>query len=383
MGRRLSGHVRNEVGAMIPSDREVEHARELLSRYFRPTRLASAESLAQRLGARVYLKIESDLPTGSFKPRGALNALLTTAAQRPVPGVVAASTGNHGAAVAYAARIAKVGVTIFLPENPNPVKRARIVALGAKVVELGAMGQSAASEGAAEFASEHGHYFLDDASDPLVPAGTATIASEILDEIPTPDVIFVPMMSHASRTTCHHLGAAHCVRAEPMGAPYNRGAHAHARVPLPPHCPGPLVNGRPFARVPRAPLAHSFSHFVQMNHLGSKVTPNLRDSRLASRCAALKPAGPPLIASSMNVVSVPMPFGPAVAANPSRFRLRLQGRCGNLLPFSSCSLSALPPKIMRSEYHKCPRSVQESFSEILSKPRFTREPAVGFEPTTC
>jgi len=107
--------------------------------------------------------------------------------------VVAASTGNHGAAVAYAARIAKVGATIFLQENPNPVKRARVVALGAKVVERGTMGGSAASEGAAEFAREHGHYFLDDASDPLVPAGTATIASEILDEIPAPDVIFVPM----------------------------------------------------------------------------------------------------------------------------------------------------------------------------------------------
>jgi len=178
---------------MIPSAKEVEHTRELLSRYFRPTRLASAESLAQRSGAHVYLKIESDLPTGSFKPRGALNALLTTAAQRPVPGVVAASTGNHGAAVAYAARIAKVGATIFLPENPNPVKRARIVGLGAKVIERGTMGGSAASEGAAEFAREHGHYFLDDASDPLVPAGTATIASEILDEIPAPDVIFIPM----------------------------------------------------------------------------------------------------------------------------------------------------------------------------------------------
>ena len=94
-----------------------------------------------------------------FKPRGALNALLTTAAQGPVRGVVAASTGNHGAAVAYAARIAKVGATIFLPENPNPVKRARIVALGAKVIERGAMGSSAASEAAAEFAREHGHYF--------------------------------------------------------------------------------------------------------------------------------------------------------------------------------------------------------------------------------
>ncbi len=189
---------------MIPSAKEVEHARELLSRYFRPTRLASAESLAQRSGAHVYLKIESDLPTGSFKPRGALNALLTTAAQRPVPGVVAASTGNHGAAVAYAARIAKVGATIFLPENPNPVKRARIVALGAKVVERGTMGGSAASEGAAEFAREHGQYFLDDASDPLVPAGTATIASEILDEIPAPDVIFVPMGSEASSSGVSH-----------------------------------------------------------------------------------------------------------------------------------------------------------------------------------
>jgi len=177
----------------IPSAKEVEQARELLGQYLRPTRLVSAESLARRSGARVFLKIESDLPTGSFKPRGALNALLTTAAQHPVPGVVAASTGNHGAAVAYAARIAKVGATIFLPENPNPVKRARIVALGANVIERGAMGGSAASEGAAEFAREHGHYFLDDASDPLVSAGTATIAAEIFDEISEPDVVFVPM----------------------------------------------------------------------------------------------------------------------------------------------------------------------------------------------
>src|SRR6266480_3098867 len=117
---------------MIASAKDVEQARTLLGQYLRPTRLVSAESLAGRSGVRVYLKIESDLPTGSFKLRGALNALFTSAAQRMLPGVVAASTGNHGAAVAYAARIAKIGATIFLPENPNPVKRARIVALGAK-----------------------------------------------------------------------------------------------------------------------------------------------------------------------------------------------------------------------------------------------------------
>src|SRR2546423_120043 len=178
---------------MIASAKDVEQARALLGQYLRPTRLVSAESLAGRSGARVYLKIESDLPTGSFKLRGALNALLTSAAECTLPGVVAASTGNHGAAVAYAARIANIVATIFLPENPNPVKRARIVGLGANVVERGALGQTAASEGAAEFAREYGHYFLDDASDPLVPAGTATIASEILDEIPAPDVFFVPM----------------------------------------------------------------------------------------------------------------------------------------------------------------------------------------------
>src|ERR1051325_5423822 len=143
---------------VILSASQVAAARYLWGGSLQPTRLVKAESLESRSQARVCLKIETDLPTGSFKLRGALNGLLTTAAQRALPGVVAASTGNHGAAVAYAARIAKIGATIFLPENPNPVKRARIVALGATIVERGAMGETAATEGAAEFAREHGHY---------------------------------------------------------------------------------------------------------------------------------------------------------------------------------------------------------------------------------
>ena len=178
---------------MIPGPDQVEDARTLLRQHLDPTRLVRAESLERRSRAHVYLKVESDLPTGSFKPRGALYALLKNAEARPVAGVVAASTGNHGAAVAYAARFANVPATIFLPENPNPVKRARIIDLGATVVERGAEDQSAAVEGASAFARDHGHYLLDDASDPLVPAGAATIASEILDEVPMPDAVFVPM----------------------------------------------------------------------------------------------------------------------------------------------------------------------------------------------
>src|SRR4051812_9067165 len=98
---------------MIPSAKQVEEARQLLEQYLRPTRLVRAESLESRSGTRVYLKVESDLPTGSFKPRGALYALLTNQKQRPLTGVVAASTGNHGAAVAYAARLANLAATIF------------------------------------------------------------------------------------------------------------------------------------------------------------------------------------------------------------------------------------------------------------------------------
>jgi len=112
--------------------------------------------------------------------------------QRSIKGVVAASTGNHGAAVAYAAQIAKLPATIFLPESPNPIKRARIVALGANVIEV-EWNPESLGIAAATFAREHDYYFLNDAEDDLVSVGTATIAAEILDELRTPDFLIVPM----------------------------------------------------------------------------------------------------------------------------------------------------------------------------------------------
>lgn len=177
---------------MIPTNEQVNEARELLRRFLRPTRLITTERLGRDSDTQVYLKLETELPTGSFKPRGALYALMKNLERRTVKGVVAASTGNHGAAVAYAARLAKIPAMIFLPESPNPIKRARIVALGATVREVESKGQSLA-DAAAAFAHEHDYYFLNDPSDELVLVGTATIAAEILDELPTPDVMIVPM----------------------------------------------------------------------------------------------------------------------------------------------------------------------------------------------
>src|SRR4051812_25931361 len=105
----------------------VEEARRILSRQFSPTRLQAAESFPS-----TFLKLETELPTGSFKVRGAVYALTKAG---PVREVVAASTGNHGAAVAYAARLLGIPATIFLPHGSNPVKLARILQQGAAFQE--------------------------------------------------------------------------------------------------------------------------------------------------------------------------------------------------------------------------------------------------------
>ena len=155
--------------------------------------MVAAPSLSRASGCQVYLKLECDLPTGSFKPRGALYALSLNLSRREVREVVASSTGNHGAAVAWAAKLLGVPATIFLPENPNPVKRARIADLGAQIVERGNDITQAFQTGAAEYAHRPGAYFLNDATDPDLPAGPATIGCEILHQLPNVDAILVPV----------------------------------------------------------------------------------------------------------------------------------------------------------------------------------------------
>jgi threonine dehydratase len=170
----------------------VPAARTLLREYFSPTRLVEAPSLSRVAGANVFLKLEGELPTGSFKPRGALYALYANLQRRPVRGVVASSTGNHGAAVAWAAGQFKIPAFIFLPRNPNPVKRAKIAALGATIFESG-RDIADAWRAAAAFAQAEGLYFLNDATDPDLPTGPATIACEILEQLEDAGSVYVPM----------------------------------------------------------------------------------------------------------------------------------------------------------------------------------------------
>lgn len=170
----------------------IEEARAFLRDVFEPTPLVPAPSLTADNSARVYLKVETGLPTGSFKVRGALFALLAETVRRPVKEVVAASTGNHGAAVAYASRKKGIHAAIFLPQRPNAVKRARIAELGARIVEVGPDISTALDE-ARRYARETGAFLLDDSTSAEVPAGAATIGCEIVEQLPDVSEIWAPM----------------------------------------------------------------------------------------------------------------------------------------------------------------------------------------------
>jgi threonine dehydratase len=177
----------------LPAATEIERARAFLGQHLTATRLMPAPTLTTLAGRPVLLKLESDLPTGSFKVRGALYALWSQLQVRRVAAVIASSTGNHGAAVAYAARQLGVRATIFLPCDANPVKRQRIADLGARIVESGSDISEAATAAGEHASRDEAIYYLNDATDPVLPAGPGTIGWEILEQCPACAEIYVPV----------------------------------------------------------------------------------------------------------------------------------------------------------------------------------------------
>ena len=178
---------------IVPAIPTIREAQKFLAKHFGTTRLIAAPFLSQRTGKSVYLKLETELPTGSFKVRGAVYALAQRMNRGPIQEVVACSTGNHGAAVAFAAKQFGIKARIFLPTNCNLVKRERISTLGASIVESGESDLASAFTLAAEYAERPGVFFLNDATDEDLPAGPATIGCEILEQLPETNAIVVPM----------------------------------------------------------------------------------------------------------------------------------------------------------------------------------------------
>ena len=176
---------------MALSVAEIEHARRRLEGVIKPTPLMRSETLDRMLGAEVYLKLENLQKTGSFKIRGAYNRIAALTPTEAARGVVAASAGNHGQALAYAATRAGINATIVMPTTAAIAKVDATRSYGQKVMLAGADYQ-AARVAAQELRERTGAIFVDAYDDAHVIAGQGTIGLEIADEI-EPDVVIVPV----------------------------------------------------------------------------------------------------------------------------------------------------------------------------------------------
>jgi threonine dehydratase len=158
------------------------------------TPLVLSRILSERLGANVFLKLETLQRTGSFKFRGAWNAVQALG-EKAARGVVACSSGNHAQGIAEAARLAGVRATIVMPNDAPALKRARTEASGARVV-----GYDRSTEDrdaiAAAITAEQGAAFVHPYNDPHVIAGQGTVGLEIAEDLEkagaTADVVLVP-----------------------------------------------------------------------------------------------------------------------------------------------------------------------------------------------
>ena len=176
----------------VPTLADVMDARRRISSYLRPTPLYGYAGINDLLGAEVFVKHENHQPVGAFKVRGGVNLISQLSSEERRRGVIAASTGNHGQSIAYAAGLFGVRATICVPVDANPVKVASIRGLGAELVFHGRDFDEARMH-CERLASEHGYRYVHSGNEPLLIAGVGTETLEILEEQPQIDVIVVPI----------------------------------------------------------------------------------------------------------------------------------------------------------------------------------------------
>lgn len=150
--------------------------------------------LGEQSGASVWLKLENQQPTGSFKVRGALNRLSRLTEEEKGRGIVVASAGNHGLGVAYAAeKLGGMTADIFLPQTAPSAKVAKLRRFGSVDLHLIGETYNETVVAAKAFAGQNGGVEIPAYDDPVVIAGQGTIGLEILQERPETDMIIVPV----------------------------------------------------------------------------------------------------------------------------------------------------------------------------------------------
>jgi threonine dehydratase len=175
-----------------PTLADVEAARSRVSAHARVTPVYGSETLSRLCGHRVSLKAENLQRTGSFKIRGAVNKLTMLGPEERQAGVIAASAGNHGQAVAWAARELGIKATVFMPQDAPMAKVEATRGYGAETVLTGAMFDDALAEAAAR-SDATGATFVHAFEDPAVIAGQGTIGLELADQVPSAKTFVLPI----------------------------------------------------------------------------------------------------------------------------------------------------------------------------------------------
>lgn len=168
---------------------DVQRARETVAPHIVRTPLLSAGHLGERIGARAWLKAESLQRTGSFKVRGATNAVRRLSGSAGRGGVVTFSAGNAAAAIAYAGRAAGVAVTVVMPETAPKTKVAAARGYGAVIQQVPA----AELVASAQALVSQGRHLLHPFDDWDVIAGHASLGLEILEDLADADLVVVPV----------------------------------------------------------------------------------------------------------------------------------------------------------------------------------------------
>ena len=175
-----------------PTLTEIQEARERLAGIARVTPVYGSETLSKLAGRDVCLKAENLQRTGSFKVRGATNKIATLSKGERRAGVVAASAGNHGQAVAWAAREAGIKSTIFMPQDAPMAKVEPTKNYGAKAELRGATFEEAL-QAAQQYVESSGATFIHPYEDEKVIAGQGTIGLEIADQVPDVETVVIPV----------------------------------------------------------------------------------------------------------------------------------------------------------------------------------------------
>lgn len=169
-----------------------EEASEIVKKATQETKLIYSKYFSEQTGNKVYLKPENMQTTGAYKVRGAYYKISTLSEEERQKGLITASAGNHAQGVAYAAKEFGAKAVIVMPTTTPLIKVNRTKSYGAEVVLYGDVYDEACAY-ALELAEKEGYTFIHPFDDPAVATGQGTIAMEIFKELPTVDIILVPI----------------------------------------------------------------------------------------------------------------------------------------------------------------------------------------------